>query len=581
MERAVEARTDGAPRIRKVLVLGSDTRSFLTVIRSLGRCGVEVHTAWADPDSPALRSRYVRATHHLDRPNRDGSDWEEQLVTLLREEMFDLVIPCNDRCAIPLQENRQRWEQHPVYLLNAEAYRVSFDKALTGELVRTLGIPAPRERLVRTSHDKAIVSELDPPFVLKPVRSVSVDRLDQKNHVVHANAGDVEEKLDSLLPRTPVLVQEYFAGTGVGLEFLAHRGELLMVFQHERLHEPPSGGGSSYRRSSAVHADLRAATSKIVEALHYSGVGMVEFRYNFLTTDWIVVEINGRFWGSLPLAVAAGADFPAYLFQYLVDGRRNFRSTYRHNVVSRNWSQDLRWLFDTLRVGAFDPGRQLRLANQLFKELRYSVTLRGYSDTFVADDMGPGWVELRQVIKSAWRKLTSRARLFACRRFPVRPLHRRRMRSALLRGKSVLFVCKGNICRSPFAERYARRVFPNDFRIESCGYLPREGRSSPTRAIQAANEFQIDLDSHRSQVVTAEMVEQAGIVITFDEDNRTTLLARHPGARRKAFSLGVFASTREILIHDPYGGGTADFQAVYTQIKSALDGCAATLRGAV
>jgi predicted ATP-grasp superfamily ATP-dependent carboligase len=44
---------------RKALVLGNDTRSFLSVIRSLGRAGVEVHIAWHDPDVPAARSRYV------------------------------------------------------------------------------------------------------------------------------------------------------------------------------------------------------------------------------------------------------------------------------------------------------------------------------------------------------------------------------------------------------------------------------------------------------------------------------------------------------------------------------------------
>jgi hypothetical protein len=48
----------------RVLVLGSDTRSFLAVVRSLGRAGLEVHVAWCPLQSASLRSRYIAAIHH-------------------------------------------------------------------------------------------------------------------------------------------------------------------------------------------------------------------------------------------------------------------------------------------------------------------------------------------------------------------------------------------------------------------------------------------------------------------------------------------------------------------------------------
>ena len=49
--------------------------------------------------------------------------------------------------------------------------------------------------------------------------------------------------------------------------------------------------------------------------MDYTGVAMLEFRKNFDKNESVLIEINGRFWGSLPLAVAAGADFPYYLYQ--------------------------------------------------------------------------------------------------------------------------------------------------------------------------------------------------------------------------------------------------------------------------
>ena len=552
--------------------MGSDLRSFLTVVRSLGRCGLEVHTAWSRPDSPALRSRHIRVTHDVEKPSRDSDRWATQFSELLEREKFDLVIPCNDPSLIPLQENRQQWGRYSTYLLNEHSYRVACDKAESGNLVRSLGIAAPKERLITAGADSSVLSELRAPFVLKPIRSFSPSRLDRKNHVVHAaSVGEVEHKLEQLLPHTAVLVQEFFPGIGVGVEFLADHGTLLVDFQHIRLHEPPSGGGSSYRRSSPVEAELRDATSKIARALDYSGVGMVEFRYNFKTREWIFVEINGRFWGSLPLAVAAGADFPRFLFEYLVEGRREFENTYKVDVACRNVSLDARWFIDSVRAAGLDLRRQLKLGMQLVAELRYPLTMRSYSDTFAWDDLRPGWTELTQIVRNVLTRLGAGTRLFRDQRFPFRQRLQSRCRIVSVRQPSVLFVCKGNICRSPFAEEYARRVLPDGYRVASCGYFPVAHRPCPSAAVQAAREFQVDLTSHRSQVLTAELIDQAGAILTFDEENRQTVLATFPSTRRKVFPLGAFSSARDVMIADPYGGSVEDFRATYERIKDAVD----------
>src|SRR5213594_1667453 len=96
---------------RKALVLGIDTRSFLSVIRSLGRAGVQVHVAGYPPDGPALRSRYITQVHEL--PPYDAADglWLAAIDHLMRQEAFDLVIPCDDRSVIALQTNRQELEK--------------------------------------------------------------------------------------------------------------------------------------------------------------------------------------------------------------------------------------------------------------------------------------------------------------------------------------------------------------------------------------------------------------------------------------------------------------------------------------
>ncbi len=105
------------------------------------------------------------------------------------------------------------------------------------------------------------------------------------------------------------MVQEYCPGVGVGHMFLSVDGEVTLEFQHERLHEwPPEGGSSSLCRSVPLteHGDARARSRALIKALRWSGVSMVEYRYDRSTGRYAFMEINGRFWGSMPLAVHAG-----------------------------------------------------------------------------------------------------------------------------------------------------------------------------------------------------------------------------------------------------------------------------------
>jgi hypothetical protein len=90
----------------KVLVLGEDARAFLSVIRSLGRRGIEVHVAWCPRNALALRSRYIRRIHSLPAYLVEDDAWKRALIDLCAREQFDLVIPCNDQTLIPLQKHR-------------------------------------------------------------------------------------------------------------------------------------------------------------------------------------------------------------------------------------------------------------------------------------------------------------------------------------------------------------------------------------------------------------------------------------------------------------------------------------------
>jgi predicted ATP-grasp superfamily ATP-dependent carboligase len=397
--------------MRKVLVLGSVSRTILAVIRSLGRGGVGVHLAWNDPDCVSLRSRYLHRSHKLPPYSETDPAWLEALAGLMRRERFDLVLPCSDVDTLACHRHRAELGPHGrVYTPNAAACEVLFDKLKTNELARSVDVCLPRE-IVATTPEQArqAVAEFGFPLVLKPRRTFDP---------AHPCAGDSprvrkaygQDDLDRLLPATlaggPVAVQENFIGRGAGVELLLHDGEPLLVFQHLRVHEPLHGGQSSYRQSVAVSPDLLAAALRLLRAVRYNGVAMVEFKVNPATGAWVFIEVNARFWGSLPLALAAGADFPLALVQFLLDGRVCFPRRYRKGIYCRNLSLDLEWQAANLLADRSDPTlATLPLSRVLGETCAHVLTLREHSDTWTPDDPGPGIAELCQLARRVCGRL--------------------------------------------------------------------------------------------------------------------------------------------------------------------------------
>ena len=166
-----------------------------------------------------------------------------------------------------------------------------------------------------------------------------------------------------------------------------------MQIQHRRLRETIDGG-STYRETIAEIPALSDATAKLVERLDYTGVGMFEYRYDPATGDWVFLEINARFWGSLPLAIAAGANFPFALYDLLVHGRMDVDSNYEVGTRCRNLVKDFR---DYRK----QPGATFGLGNILLG--------KDHLDFFARDDWRPQAATLGAFFVSAITKVLGKS----------------------------------------------------------------------------------------------------------------------------------------------------------------------------
>jgi predicted ATP-grasp superfamily ATP-dependent carboligase len=138
-------------------------------------------------------------------------------------------------------------------------------------------------------------------------------------HIVVTGEADLPRLAEFVRVRDRVLVQERIAGRGCGIAGLFVRGAPACVGGHVRLREAHATGGvSTYCEARVVGGALRSALA-LMEHLRWTGVAMVEFK---LPPDGppALMEVNPRFWGTLPLYVRAGADVPRAALEHALHG---------------------------------------------------------------------------------------------------------------------------------------------------------------------------------------------------------------------------------------------------------------------
>ena len=550
----------------KVLVMGDDTRSFLAIVRSLGRRGIAIHAAPSNFRSPALRSRYIAAIHYLPPWIGDGKEWLDATTQLLSAQRYSVVIPCNETALLPLQRYRKALSEFTrLAIPDDNAIALLFDKHETRQLAGRIGINIPPGRLIRADDTaEKVFSELGTPVVVKPRRSYALRTLGLrcKVHVV-----DDPICLQRLLDQSDAhetILEHYFPGQGIGVSVLANNGRLVQLFQHHRVREVD--GASFYRCSALLNPDLAEACASVITALEYTGLAMFEFKRNPIG-EWVLLEINARPWGSMPLPLALGVDFPYQWYRLLTIGTETEPVRYRPGVYGRNLVPDLRNCLLAAEANGRGPIALAWIGLQVFYEMRRIFIGREVNDVLVRDDPLPGLIELYEAAKAVIRKTTNRiSRALSWRRYRAHT-EVRRLKNAVSK-PSIIFVCQGNICRSPFAEALVRANQSDSLVIvSSAGLMPQLGRPAPELAVEVGATHGVDLSAHRSVWLTRQMAESASLLIVFDEMIRQTIFSRYPKLQVPIILLGDLAGLGEIK--DPIDGGALVFRRTYAQIQKS------------
>jgi predicted ATP-grasp superfamily ATP-dependent carboligase len=389
----------------RVLVLDGNQNQAVACVRSLSKKGHKVLVGNTSGWSKAGWSRSC-AGHFVYPSPRDGTRLIACLAEMARTETSTLILPMSDATTLMISANRDVLLQAGAQLVmpaHEDVLRAS-DKSYTTKLAESLGIAVPQSCVISSAAEAREHAEALPyPVVLKPRSSEeqgSGGATQSTGRPRYArNPAEFQYAYNELSQRSSsVLVQEFIQGGGTGYFALMCKGEMRGDFAHLRIRDVhPTGSGSAVRASVKPDPKLRDASLAILKGLNWHGVAMVEFRQR-PNGEFVFLEVNGRFWNSLPLACFAGADFPAGVAEIAEHGDANPMAPYKIGVRCRWLLGDFRHLIEVWRgapagyPGKF-PGRLSTLAKVL------TPVPGTYHDNFMLSDPLPelgDWLSLAQ-----------------------------------------------------------------------------------------------------------------------------------------------------------------------------------------
>ena len=390
----------------KVFITDGNLRSTLAAVRSLGRVGVFVGTGNEERGMIAGASKYCREALIYPSPVLEPERFQFFLREQLTARGYTHLLPMSDvtvQLVAPLKSHLA--PGITIMAEGPEALSRVQDKAAMLSLAGRVNVAVPRyttgcdpDSLLRFADSVGF------PVVIKPCRSRQyLEGAWREGSVTYAHTPEeLIAKYQAACRLIPdPLVQEKIAGEGRGVFLLMWKGDVKAAFCHRRLREkPPWGGLSVLSESLPLDRALVERSAALLREVPWNGPAMVEYKFDTRDGEAKLMEVNGRFWGSLQLAIDAGIDFPAIYYRLSCGEDVPPQLEYRAGVKSRWLLGDLDSLVTRLRSSEqqqrlyYSPVSRLRACADFChffgKDLHY--------DVLSIRDLGPGWQELKQYI---------------------------------------------------------------------------------------------------------------------------------------------------------------------------------------
>jgi predicted ATP-grasp superfamily ATP-dependent carboligase len=276
----------------KVFVTDADQKHALAAVRALGRRRVSVHAGATSRSALAFFSRHCRQRLVYPDPGTQEREFVECIISYAQREKIDVLLPIGYSANVVVSKYQEALSKYvKVAIADYTWMLTAADKAKSMAFAESIGIKVPK-----VYHHVDQIEQY--PIVVKGIKG--------SGNVIYVNSpaelGDLQ--------LTEMVMQEYIPGQGYGFYGLFHHGEPRAIFMHRRRREFPVTGGASTAAESYYDERLKEQGIRLLSALQWHGVAMVEMKRDQRDGDYKLMEINPKFWGSLDLSIQAGVDFP-------------------------------------------------------------------------------------------------------------------------------------------------------------------------------------------------------------------------------------------------------------------------------
>lgn len=347
---------------KTVLVTDASMRIALYIIRSLGKKKIKI-IAVESKDIPlseniGFKSKYIYKKYLIS-SKKNKEQYLNDIAKISKE--CDCLIPVHFQTIELISQNINLFKHIKKLIPNNEKLEESNDTYKLLKLAQKISVPIPKTYFIDNLEQiEKILPELEFPVIIKVKKEENI--LPPKRHIIVHKKENFIQSYKNLhsLQEFPV-IQKYIKGTGIGFFALYDKNsQIKALFCHERLREYPITGGPSTLCKSIYDEKLIEYGKKILDELKWQGVAMVEFKKEYSTNEYKLMEINPRFWGSLPLAIKSGVDFPYLLYKLINEENFDSIKNYEHGIK-------LRFLVTDIVSGLS------HLSNRHFKQFFYFV----------------------------------------------------------------------------------------------------------------------------------------------------------------------------------------------------------------
>jgi predicted ATP-grasp superfamily ATP-dependent carboligase len=349
----------------KVLVTDADYPNALAAIRSIGKKNVHVVAGASLPLAQSFFSKYCGEKVIYPKADNETA-FVRFIASYLETGKTDVVLPIGYDATTALSKHLNEFPSgKAIPVADWKSMEIACDKGKTIEFAKKLDLSVPRTYKSLDEIDKF-------PVVAKGTKgSGRIMYLNSPGEVMQTHASDS-------------VFQEYIPGQGYGFFALFNEGEERAVFMHKRIREYPVTGGQSTCAESVHDARLMEQGLRLLRALKWHGVAMVEFKKDSRDGDFKLMEINPKFWGSLDLSIASGVDFPYLTIKMAVEGDVKPAFEYRTGIR-------FRWVFpyDVMHVLA-NPASTIDFVREFFdKRTMTNIWL---------NDFGPNLIQILSTV---------------------------------------------------------------------------------------------------------------------------------------------------------------------------------------